>query len=109
VQAAARRCRHAPTRSEALLWQELRGGQLGAKFRRQHPIGPLIVDFCCPRLRLVIEVDGPVHDQQTDRDGARQHLLEARGYHVLRLTAHEVETNISAAVQRVALAIHQLS
>jgi very-short-patch-repair endonuclease len=60
----ARQMRHAPTRAERRLWSCLRGHRLsGFKFRRQHPIDRFIVDFTCPAARLVIEVDGPSHEQ----------------------------------------------
>ena len=109
LQEAARRFRRAPTQSEALLWQELRGSKLGVKFRRQHPIGPLIVDFCCPSLRLIVEVDGGVHETQRERDVARQQLLEDRGYRVLRLQASEVEADCPASVERIAALINTCS
>jgi lysyl-tRNA synthetase class 2 len=52
----ARRMRREPTKAEWLLWQRLRGQQLGGyKFRRQHPIDGFIVDFCCPEVKLIIE------------------------------------------------------
>ena len=101
LQEAARRFRQSPTASERLLWQELRGQKLGVKFRRQHPIGPLVADFCCPALRLIVEVDGPVHEGQGARDATRQRLLEERGYTVLRLSAAEVETHLPAALERI--------
>lgn len=109
VQEAAKEFRRFPTKSEALLWQALRGRKLGVKFRRQHPIGPLIVDFCCPSLRLIVEVDGAVHQQQVERDSARQRLLEDRGYQVVRLRAADVEADVRAAAQRIAELIRVLS
>ncbi len=61
---ASRRMRRQPTKSEDLLWQALRKRQLaGLKFRRQHPIGPSIVDFYCHEKRLAVEVDGGVHQE----------------------------------------------
>ncbi|MQY72086.1 MAG: DUF559 domain-containing protein, partial [Dehalococcoidia bacterium] len=58
----AREMRRAPTLAEEVLWQHLRNSQMGGfKFRRQHPIDRFIVDFYCFKIRLVIEVDGPVH------------------------------------------------
>jgi very-short-patch-repair endonuclease len=61
----------------------------------------LIVDFCCPQLHLVVEVDGQAHAGQAERDTARQRLLEDRGYRVVRLTAAEVEANTQDAVARI--------
>jgi very-short-patch-repair endonuclease len=71
------------------------------KFRRQHPIGPVVVDFCCPKLRLIVEIDGPIHQQQRERDAMRQRLLEDRGYHLLRLRAEDVERDLPSAVERI--------
>src|SRR3954469_10158826 len=59
----ARALRRAMTLPEVLLWQALRGGQVGGlRFRRQHPIGHYVLDFYCPALRLAVEVDGAAHD-----------------------------------------------
>lgn len=55
--------RNHPTRSEELLWSQLKGKQLsGFKFRRQHGVGPYILDFFCPEANLAIEIDGASHD-----------------------------------------------
>src|SRR4051794_2669253 len=70
----ARQLRRMPTPTEALLWEKLRRNQLGYKFRRQFPIGPFIVDFICLARRLVVEVDGPIHDSQQVADQQRQVL-----------------------------------
>jgi very-short-patch-repair endonuclease len=96
---AARQFRKAPTPSEAVLWQALRDRQLdGIKFRRQQPIGPFVVDFFAPALRLVVEVDGPIHAAQQEADRQRQELLEMAGLRVFRLTAEEVEHNLPQAL-----------
>ena len=97
-----------PTRSEELIWTELRGRRLGPKFGHQHPIGPFIVDFCCPQLHLIVEIDGPIHQTQQDEDTARQTALEARGYHFLRLPASLVEDDPSTALARIRTAIAAL-
>lgn len=74
------------TPAEALLWSRLRrGGLRGIQFRRQHAIGPYIVDFCAPGARLIIEVDGNRHIEHKEDDAIRSTFLEVRGYHVLRL------------------------
>ncbi|MBI4082400.1 MAG: endonuclease domain-containing protein [Candidatus Lambdaproteobacteria bacterium] len=96
------RLRQDPTRAEAVSWEYLRADRFGgAKFRRQHPIGHFIVDFCCPASRLVVELDGPVHDHQREEDRARQDFLESRGYRVLRLRNEEVLPSIDAALDRI--------
>jgi very-short-patch-repair endonuclease len=102
---AARGFRKDPTPSEAVLWGLVRGKQLGARIRRQQPVGPFVVDFFCPEYRLIIEVDGPIHEAQTERDRERQHLLEACGYRVLRLPAAEVETHPQATLQCIRAAM----
>ena len=83
--------RHEPTPAEALLWQLLRGRQVaGAKLRRQHPIDRFIVDFCCPRAHLIIEVDGEIHNQQVEADQEREQALMDLGYRILRFTNDQV-------------------
>src|ERR1700726_3112741 len=78
---------------EVVLWQALRKGRLaGLRFRRQHPIGPYILDFYCPAARVGIEVDGFAHDTAAvaRRDEIRQAWLAERGVSVLRITARDV-------------------
>jgi very-short-patch-repair endonuclease len=102
----ARAFRKAPTASEEKLWSALRQRQIvDAKFRRQQPIGPFIVDFYCAQHHLVVEVDGPIHDNQREHDRARQALLEACGFQVLRISAHEIETYLPAVLIRINHAI----
>ncbi|HCG30518.1 MAG TPA: hypothetical protein DEU95_12540, partial [Chloroflexi bacterium] len=68
-------------------WESLRARRLaGLKFRRQHPLGPYIVDFCCPEIRLIIEVDGEVHKDQREYDATRTEQIEHYGYHVVRFS-----------------------
>ena len=98
----ARRLRRGPTFAEKQLWKSLR--QLdGFHFRRQAPMGDFIVDFVCHRSRLVVEVDGGIHevDAVAIRDAEREGWLVNRGYEVIRLTNAEVLSNIDAAVRRV--------
>jgi very-short-patch-repair endonuclease len=105
----ARTFRKVPTASENLLWQQLRRGQLqGYVFRRQHPIDLFVVDFCCPVRSLIVEIDGPVHAGQGDADAERQRQLEARGYRLFRVTAHEVETRMAAVLQAISESLDSL-
>lgn len=76
LQTAAREMRREPTPAEAVLWSALRGGRLGVRFRRQHPVGRFILDFWCAEAKLAIEVDGGIHDEQHDRDEARTDFLD---------------------------------
>ena len=87
-----RQLRAAAPPAEQRLWQHLRCGQLGARFRRQYGIGRYVVDFYCPALKLAIEVDGDSHfqDGAPDYDQQRQAFIEAAGIRVLRFTNREV-------------------
>ena len=90
----AREFRKEPTKSEAILWEALRGKKLdGIKFRRQQPVGYFVVDFYNSAYRLVVEVDGPIHDNQVEADRARQDILEILGLNVLRVKSETVEMN----------------
>ncbi|MBI4340236.1 MAG: endonuclease domain-containing protein [Chloroflexi bacterium] len=87
----ARQLRKDMTEAERRLWELLRDGQInGHRFRRQQAIDGYIVDFCCHSLGVVIEVHGPVHDQQQEYDQARDKVLSARGLTVLRFKNQEV-------------------
>lgn len=90
----AREFRRQPTYTEDLLWQELRGGKLGTRFRRQQPVGPFVVDFFCPAANLIVELDGSVHESQVERDAERQALLEGCGYRVLRISTEAVTSSL---------------
>ena len=91
-----------PTPAEATLWHHLR--QLEARFSRQVVIRGFIVDFCCRRARLVVEVDGGVHDDQADADTAREAALRSAGYRVVRVTNDEVMADPVSIAARVASA-----
>jgi very-short-patch-repair endonuclease len=89
----ARELRNNSTRSERWLWQILRRLKAeGLRFRRQQPIGPYIVDFCCPSTKLIVELDGSQHHQPevATYDEARTRWLEERGYTVLRFANVDV-------------------
>lgn len=98
----ARRLRREQTDAEKSLWQAIRSRQLsGFKFRRQHPVGCYITDFCCVKCKLIIELDGGQHALETDADNRRSHFLSQHGYHVLRFWNHEVLTNLEGVLQRI--------
>jgi len=102
VQDAAKELRKNMTPSELRLWQALRAKRLnGLKFRRQHPIGKFIVDFCCLSIRLVVEVDGDIHNSKSDNDAARDACLELYGYRVLRIRNAEIIRNLQAVLARI--------
>ena len=94
-----------PTPAEAKLWESLRGQRLqGMNFRRQHAVGPYIADFFAPEAGIIVEVDGPVHDTQQDRDAARQSYLEAGGFRVLRFSNADVLTQLDRVLTTIAAA-----
>lgn len=78
---------------EVLLWEHLRGGKLdGFRFRRQHPVGPFILDFYCPDCKLAIEVDGAAHDmtERAEQDDRRTMWLNNQGINVIRFNARSI-------------------
>jgi very-short-patch-repair endonuclease len=92
--------RHAPTEAEVRLWRRLRMQQVeGARFRRQHAIGPYVVDFCAPRQKLVVEVDGGQHLEHEGYDAERTKYLEAKGYRVIRFWNNEVSQQMDAILR----------
>jgi very-short-patch-repair endonuclease len=100
---AARRSRRKPTMAEAAMWDLLRDRRLGGfKFRRQMPVGPYVADFCCPALRLIVELDGGVHVLRTDSDDARDAWLKAKaGFTVLRFDNEAVLRNPGVVMEAV--------
>jgi very-short-patch-repair endonuclease len=94
--------RCSPTRSEEWLWRRLAGSKTGFAFRRQLVIGEHIVDFACPKVRLVVEVDGGYHEERARHDGARDRALEQLGWHVLRVPEHHVFGDLDGVVASIA-------
>ena len=95
--------RHEPTLEEDLLWQRLRGKQLGGlKFRRQHAISRFIADFYCAEAKLIVEVDGEIHEATRERDNERSRILESLGFRVLRVTNTDVRNAIDDVLVRIA-------
>jgi very-short-patch-repair endonuclease len=94
--------RHAPTPSEARLFEALRGKRLGVSFKRQVPLlGRYIADLLAPTIRLVVEVDGAYHAERCEADARRERALVRAGYRVLRLDAELVTRDCDAAVALV--------
>jgi very-short-patch-repair endonuclease len=99
-----RAMRSDPTDAEDRLWRKLRNRQLdGMKFRRQHPIGPYIVDFCCHEANLAIELDGSGHEDsdQADYDRNRSADLQSMGIIVMRFWNHEVRHNLEGVLEAI--------
>jgi very-short-patch-repair endonuclease len=101
AEAVAKRMRRAPTFAEAKLWKLLRTTE--PHFRRQAPIGPYIVDFVSHSARLVIELDGGVHElpEVLARDLAREAWLNARGYIVMRFQDEQAISGGETVVQSI--------
>jgi adenine-specific DNA-methyltransferase len=88
------------------MWRALRDRRLnGHKFRRQHPVGPFVLDFCCPAARLAIELDGGVHAAQAEQDAARTELLAANGYRVLRFPNDAVLHSLPSVLDQIRAAL----
>lgn len=98
----ARLLRKNMTHYEKLLWERLKGKQIdGHRFRRQHPIDFFIADFYCHDVRLVVEIDGYIHDQQREYDDGRSAEMEKCDIKVLRFTNNDVEENIENVISRI--------
>ena len=95
--------RKKPTPSEKRLWQAVRRKALGVRFRRVQPIGPCRVDFLVASRRLIVEVDGSVHDteHQQHADRERQGNLETLGFRFVRIRAEEVMSNLEGVLARL--------
>ena len=91
------------TEAEQALWRELRGQRLGVKFRRQHAIEQFIVDFVSIGAKLVVEVDGAVHNDpgQAEYDAGRTHELTEVGYRVIRFTNEQVLGNMEMVLAEI--------
>ncbi|WP_374514992.1 endonuclease domain-containing protein [Brevundimonas sp.] len=99
--AQAKSLRRPMSPPEARLWNRVRGKRLhGHKFRRQHPIGPCILDFYCPAARLAVEIDGRCHEdpERLARDRRRTMWLAARGVRVIRVAAVYVRDELDGVL-----------
>ena len=102
---AARELRQRLTDTEKRLWVELRLYKIdGLQFRQQHPIGPYIVDFCCIRARLIVEIDGEIHEHQQEYDAERDDYLRTLGYSVLRFSNDQVLYKLDDVLAGIRLA-----
>ncbi|MBT9310657.1 endonuclease domain-containing protein [Leptothoe kymatousa] len=95
----ARELRKRQTPTEQILWECLRARRLnGYKFRRQHNLGRFIADFYCHGARLVVEVDGPYHDFQREKDAARDEWMRSVGLRVLRVRNRQVREDLEGVL-----------
>ena len=105
----ARELRVRETPAETVLWHALRNRRFeDLKFRRQHPIGPFVVDFYCSDSRLVIELDGDVHETQRDQDAEREAILTAAGYQIVRFSNEQVFADLPGLLATIRNAAAQV-
>ncbi len=107
----ARKLRREMTDEESILWQKLRGRKfLGLKFLRQHPIiydrfnnepKYFIPDFYCAEKKLLIEVDGRIHDFQKARDKNREEILAGAGLHIIRFRNEEIKYDLARVLKEI--------
>jgi very-short-patch-repair endonuclease len=102
--ARARALRVSQTSAEVRLWQALRNRRLAHwKFRRQHPVDRFVVDFVTIDGKLIVEVDGATHSRPSEvkRDEARSAVLEACGFHILRVSNTDVYDNLEGVLEMI--------
>lgn len=90
-----------PTKAEDILWDHLRKDKLGVRFRRQHLIDNFIVDFINLPNKLIIEVDGAIHDEQMEKDDERTKVLQSLGFKVIRFSNKEILENIDGVLKEI--------
>ena len=102
----ARELRNNPTYAEQTLWKVLRARQLsGHRFRRQHPIGPYIVDFVCLERNLVVELDGGQHLESMEYDAERSSYLNDCGFSVIQFWNNQALKELDGVREAILLAL----
>ena len=96
------------TPAERKLWSRIRNDQLGVAFRRQHAVGNYIPDFCSPKARLIIELDGSQHMEQEGYDQERTEYLETKGFKVLRFWNNSVMNDIESVIRAIIQAMESV-
>ena len=107
-----RELRQESTEAEKLLWAELRNKKLnGLKFRRQHPIDKFVADFYCHEKKIVIELDGSIHDEKINKeyDEARTAMLAGLNVIVLRFKNEDVTSNLKGVLRKISDAADMLT
>src|SRR5918911_22959 len=97
--------RKVSTPAERKLWWRIRNDQLGVTFRRQHALGNYIPDFCSPKAKLIIEMDGSQHLNQQEYDEERTKYLESIGYKVIRFWNNAVMNDIESVIRAIMQAL----
>jgi very-short-patch-repair endonuclease len=94
------------TPAEQKLWAYIRlMREDGVRFRRQHAIATYITDFCAPRKKIIIELDGSQHLEQEEYDEERTKYLAAQGYKVIRFWNNQVMNDIDGVIKEIVLAL----
>jgi very-short-patch-repair endonuclease len=98
------------THAEQILWMHLKKGVKGLKFRRQHTLGNYVADFYCHKIKLVVEVDGLIHQDESIKiyDASRERDLKDLGCEILRFTNEEVEQTPETVFKKIEEKIEQL-
>ena len=106
----AEELRRNPTHEEKLLWQFLKVNKLGVRFKRQHPIWLYIADFYCHEIKLVIEVDGSIHNvkEVMEHDMIREEDILSLGIKVIRFTNNEIRTQIENVIDKIETVIKEI-
>jgi very-short-patch-repair endonuclease len=106
----AKALRNSETKAEKFLWENLNSKKLkGFKFRRQHAISQFIVDFYCHKLKLVIEVDGKIHNKPDNKEYDENRTFELEKFElvILRFTNFEIENHMDKVLTAITEAIRQ--
>jgi very-short-patch-repair endonuclease len=99
--AFARDLRKNMSESEQVLWAELRRKNHRFRFRKQHPIGPYVLDFYCPEVLVCVEVDGEQHAERVERDQVRDEWLLRQGILTIRIPSWDVFDDLDSVVEQV--------
>lgn len=89
------------TAAERILWGQLNKNQLGVRFKAQQPIDIFIADFYCHKFKLVIEIDGEIHETQKEYDEGRTAVLEKLGLTVIRFLNYDIQNNLNEVVETI--------
>ena len=106
----AEELRKNPTHTELILWQYLKANQLRVRFKRQHPIWMYIADFYCHQLKLVVEIDGSIHNTEDVRenDKVREEDISSFGIKVARFNNDEIKNDVESVVEKIKGVVNEL-
>ena len=99
LKSRARELRRQGILAETIFWKQVRAKKFGYNFYRQKPLGNYIVDFYCPALKLVVEIDGSSHQDRKQYDKIREEFLQSIGLRVIRFSDTEIKDNIHSVIK----------